>query len=151
MPEYRITVQRKVPNTNTIWEKVFAIHGEADTPEDALMRAAVAKRGHPAGKKTPANDLHAAAQRARGRAQGAPIPDPEGKIRYPDITVRLSSAVSGNAFAIIGVVRQALKRAHVVPTEISQFSKEATGGGLDKKVDGYDNVLLTCMKWVNVV
>lgn len=68
--------------------------------------------------------------------------------RYPDVTVEL---VAGNALVIIADVRGALKqhlRDEDVPIEerneiLAEFFKEATSGG-------YDELLQTCMKWVNV-
>ena len=62
--------------------------------------------------------------------------------KYPDITVQLSGR-DGNAFAIIGRVSQALRRNKIDNTTIEQFQQEATSGD-------YDNVLQTCMKWVDV-
>lgn len=63
-------------------------------------------------------------------------------VKYPQINVQLSGT-DGNAFAILGKVRRALKNGNVSSEEIEQFSKEAKSGD-------YDNLLLTCMKWVNV-
>ena len=60
--------------------------------------------------------------------------------KYPDISVQLSGQ-DGNAFAIIGSVSKALRRADVPKDEIQQFVKEATSGD-------YDNVIQTAMKWV---
>ena len=62
--------------------------------------------------------------------------------KYPNITVQLSGR-DGNAFAIIGRVSQALRRNKIDNTTIEQFQQEATSGD-------YDNVLQTCMKWVDV-
>jgi hypothetical protein len=62
--------------------------------------------------------------------------------KYPDIEVQLSGE-DGNAFAIIGRVRQALRRADVSTEEIDEFTEEATAGD-------YDHVLQTCFKWVTV-
>lgn len=62
--------------------------------------------------------------------------------KYPNVTVPLSGQ-DGNAFFIIGRVRKALTRAKVTPEEIGQFTQEAMSGD-------YDNVLATCIKWVNV-
>ena len=62
------------------------------------------------------------------------------EVKYPDITVPLSNE-DGNAFAIIGRVRKALRRAKVADTEIEAFSKEASSGD-------YDHVLQTTMRWV---
>jgi hypothetical protein len=64
------------------------------------------------------------------------------KIRYPEIEVRLSGQ-DGNAFAIIGRVTKALRRAGVTQASISEFTSEATSGD-------YDHVLQTCMRWVDV-
>ncbi len=63
-------------------------------------------------------------------------------IKYPDIKVKLVGT-NGNAFAVIGAVTSALKRAGVDRKEITEF--QATAMASD-----YDNVLLTCMNWVNV-
>ena len=62
--------------------------------------------------------------------------------KYPNITVQLSDA-DGNPFAIIGKVRQALRRAGLSAEEIRKFSDEATAGD-------YDNVLATAMRWAEV-
>lgn len=62
--------------------------------------------------------------------------------KYPEIEVELIGG-DGNAFMIIGKVRQALKRAGVPKEEVEEFSEEAMSGD-------YDNVLRTCMKWVEV-
>jgi hypothetical protein len=62
--------------------------------------------------------------------------------RYPDIEVRLSSD-DGNAFAVMGRVRQALERHGVEPAEIKSFIAEATAGD-------YNRLLTTCMRWVNI-
>lgn len=64
------------------------------------------------------------------------------KPKYP-VKVKLVGE-DGNAFAILGRVAQALRK-HKVPTkEIEEFLKEAKSGD-------YDNLLITCMKWVDVV
>lgn len=59
-----------------------------------------------------------------------------------NIEVNLSEA-DGNAFMIVGKVRQALRRAGVSDEEINKFSSEAASGD-------YDHVLQTCMQWVEV-
>ena len=64
------------------------------------------------------------------------------EIKYPNITVKLTDT-DGNAFAIIGAVRRALKRADVDPVKIAEFSEQANSGD-------YDNVIQTAMRWVNV-
>ena len=63
-------------------------------------------------------------------------------VKYPDIEVQLSGE-DGNAFAIMGAVSKALRRAGVDAEEIVNFRLEATASD-------YDNVLATCMRWVNV-
>ena len=62
--------------------------------------------------------------------------------KYPDVTVHLLGE-NGNAFAILGAVRSALRRAKVDGAEIEAFMTEATDGD-------YDHLLRTCMRWVNV-
>jgi len=63
-------------------------------------------------------------------------------IKYPEIEVQLSGS-DGNAFAVLGKVRKALRRADVPKEEIEQFTKEATGGD-------YNHLLGVCMEWVDV-
>ena len=62
--------------------------------------------------------------------------------KYPDITVQLIGE-DGNSFNIIGLVMKELRRNNVPAEEITQFCNEAMSGD-------YDNLLQTCMKWVNV-
>jgi hypothetical protein len=62
--------------------------------------------------------------------------------RYPEIKVQLSGR-DGNAYSIIGSVESALRGAKVAPETIEAFVKEALSGG-------YDRVLQTAMKWVDV-
>ena len=62
--------------------------------------------------------------------------------KYPDIDVQLTGN-DGNAYAIMGAVSQALRRAGVSKEEIDQYTKESMSGD-------YDNLLRTAMKWVNV-
>jgi hypothetical protein len=63
-------------------------------------------------------------------------------IKHPEITVQLTGE-DGNAFLVVGKVMKALRRANVPELERKQFQDEATSGN-------YDNVLQTCMRWVNV-
>ena len=70
-------------------------------------------------------------------------------VKYPEIDVQLTGG-DGNAFAIIGAVTKALRRARtadgqriVSQEEIAEFQREATSGD-------YDNVLATAMRWVDV-
>ena len=62
--------------------------------------------------------------------------------RHPEITVKLVST-DGNAFSVLGVVRRAMKQAGLPKEEIDQFTEQATSGD-------YNNLLATCMKWVDV-
>ena len=64
-------------------------------------------------------------------------------IKFPEIKVRLTGS-DGNAFAIIGTVNKALKRANVSKEDRDTFMAEAKSGD-------YDHVLQTCLKTVNVV
>jgi len=50
---------------------------------------------------------------------------------------------NGNAFAIIGRVRSALKKTGATEQDLKEFTTDATSGD-------YDHVLQTCMKWVDV-
>ena len=49
----------------------------------------------------------------------------------------------GNAFAILGSVQRALRKAGATPAEVAEFMDEATKGD-------YDHLLGTVMKWVDV-
>jgi len=62
--------------------------------------------------------------------------------KYPDVTVQLTGN-DGNAFAILGAVARALKRAKVPKEEVDAFMDEAKSGD-------YDHLLATAMRWVNV-
>ena len=59
-----------------------------------------------------------------------------------DISVKLIGE-NGNAFNIIGKVRKEMKRNGVPNDEIDLFINEAMSGD-------YNNLLRTCMKYVNV-
>lgn len=63
------------------------------------------------------------------------------EVKYPDVEVQLSGE-DGNAFAILGTVSRALKRAGHGDA-VSEFMDEATAGD-------YDELLQTCMRWVVV-
>ena len=63
-------------------------------------------------------------------------------VKYPNITVELSGN-DGNAFAVMRAVSRELKRNSVEKAEVDAFMAEAMSGD-------YDNLLQTCMKWVNV-
>lgn len=62
--------------------------------------------------------------------------------KYPNVNVRLVGE-DGNAFAILGRVQKALTKAGVSKEERKEFFDEATSGD-------YDDLLQTCMKWVDV-
>ena len=49
----------------------------------------------------------------------------------------------GNAFAILGKVKRALKEAGFTPDELAEFQKQAMSGD-------YDNLLRVCMQWADV-
>ena len=63
-------------------------------------------------------------------------------VRHPEIEVELVGQ-DGNAFAILGKVKKALRRGDATDDEIKEFMKEAMGGD-------YNSLLQTCMKWVSV-
>jgi hypothetical protein len=60
--------------------------------------------------------------------------------KYPNIRVK-DFGVDGNAFALIGQVVSALRRANVSPAEVDAFKDDAMSGD-------YDHVVQTCMRWV---
>lgn len=62
--------------------------------------------------------------------------------KYPEITVQLTGE-DGNAFFIIGKVKQALRRADISKEEQDNFLSEAMAGD-------YNHLLCTCMEWVTV-
>lgn len=62
--------------------------------------------------------------------------------RYPNVRVKLTGS-DGNAFFIIAKVRAALRAKKVSEEVLHEFSEQAMSGD-------YDNVLRTCMCWVNV-
>ena len=65
------------------------------------------------------------------------------EVRYPDIEVQLTGQ-DGNAFAIMGRVSEALRRAGVPQSEIGEYHEESMSGD-------YDHLLRTAMKWVTVL
>jgi len=50
---------------------------------------------------------------------------------------------NGNAYAILGVVSKAMRKAQLSNNQIDEFMSEAMAGD-------YDHLLQTCMKYVNV-
>lgn len=64
------------------------------------------------------------------------------EVKYPEVEVQLTGN-DGNAFAIMGAVSKALRRAGVDKVEIDEYVKESMSGD-------YENLLRTAMKWVSV-
>ena len=62
--------------------------------------------------------------------------------KFPQVSVQLTGS-DGNAFAILGRVQAALRRAKVSEQDRAAFMKEATSGD-------YNDLLATCMRWVDV-
>ena len=62
--------------------------------------------------------------------------------KYPHIKVQLTGN-DGNAFAIMGAVRKAMRKHKVPMEEMDQYFEEATSGT-------YNDLLVTTMKWVDV-
>lgn len=62
--------------------------------------------------------------------------------KYPKNKVKLTGS-DGNAFAVMGKVKNALKKAKVSKEEIDEYMKESMSGD-------YNNLLATAMDWVNV-
>jgi len=65
-----------------------------------------------------------------------------GQVKFPNVEVQLVDE-DGNAFAIISRVSRALRKGGATDAERKEFFDEATGGD-------YDNVLQTCIRWVEV-
>jgi hypothetical protein len=63
-------------------------------------------------------------------------------VKHPEVEVQLSGNDS-NAYMIIGLVVEGLRKNRVDKAEIEAFRKEAKSGD-------YDNVIETAMKWVTV-
>ena len=63
-------------------------------------------------------------------------------VQYPNITVQLTGQ-DGNAYAVLGAVSAALKKAGVNQVERAKFMEEATAGD-------YNHLLTVCMQWVDV-
>ena len=63
-------------------------------------------------------------------------------VKYPKVKVQLTGR-DGNAFAIMGAVKDGLRKAGVSKEEQDKFMEEAMSGD-------YNNLLMTCMRWVDV-
>ena len=64
------------------------------------------------------------------------------KVKFPEVEVTLVGE-DGNSFLIIGRITKALRRSGATKEEVDQFKEESMSGD-------YDNLLQTCMRWVNV-
>ena len=62
--------------------------------------------------------------------------------KYPEIEVQILGR-DGNAFAIMGAVSNALRKAGVSKDEIKEYTGESMSGD-------YENLLRTAMRWVSV-
>lgn len=62
--------------------------------------------------------------------------------RHPEVEVQLTGG-DGNAFAVLGAVRSALRQAGVPKAELDEFMAEAMSGD-------YDHLLTTATRWVSV-
>ena len=62
--------------------------------------------------------------------------------KYPEVKVQLTGE-DGNAFAILGKVILAMRRAGIKKGEIQAYREEATSGD-------YDHLLQVTMHWVEV-
>jgi hypothetical protein len=62
--------------------------------------------------------------------------------KYPEIEVSLVGK-DGNAFAIMGEVSKALRKAGVSSDEVNEYTSQSMSGD-------YDNLLRTAMRWVSV-
>ena len=63
-------------------------------------------------------------------------------VKYPEVKVKLVGN-DGNAYAIMGAVQKALKRAGVSHEEIAKYLEESMSGD-------YDNLIATACRWVKV-
>lgn len=62
-------------------------------------------------------------------------------VKYPNVTVQLTGR-DGNAFTILGLVKNALKK---------EAGQEVADAYFDEATEGdYNDLLATTMKWVNV-
>jgi hypothetical protein len=63
--------------------------------------------------------------------------------KYPNITITMDlDGPDGNAFAIMGRVQSALKKAGATKEEITQHSMDSMSGD-------YDNLIAAQSRWVN--
>lgn len=62
--------------------------------------------------------------------------------KFPNVRVQLTGK-DGNAFYILGAMTRALRKEGVAKADVDAFLNEAMSGD-------YNNLLATCMKWVEV-
>lgn len=62
--------------------------------------------------------------------------------RFPDVDVKLTGT-DGNAFAVLGLVRKALRTGGASTKELDEFMSDAMAGD-------YDELLATCARWVSI-
>lgn len=62
--------------------------------------------------------------------------------KYPEIEVSILGR-DGNAFAIMGAVSNALRKAGISSDEVKEYTSESMSGD-------YENLLRTAMKWVSI-
>ena len=65
-----------------------------------------------------------------------------GGVKFPEVSVKLTGG-DGNAFAILGAVEKAMRRANVPKAEIEAYMTEAMSGD-------YNKLLAVTMRTVNV-
>jgi len=63
-------------------------------------------------------------------------------VRYPETVVQLTGT-DGNAFAVMGAVTVALKKAYATDAEIAEYQTEALSGD-------YNNLLEVSASWVQI-
>jgi hypothetical protein len=64
-------------------------------------------------------------------------------VKYPEIVVQLTGN-DGNAFAVMGAVSKALRKAKIASDEIKEYTNQSMSGD-------YDNLLNVAMSWVTVL
>ena len=66
----------------------------------------------------------------------------EKNVKYPQVQIQLTGG-DGNAFAILGKVQRAMRRAGLTPDQVAEYQAEATAGD-------YNYLLATTMRYVEV-
>jgi hypothetical protein len=95
----------------------------------------------PSGASEPAQLPGGMLERPSLSMSPSPPDETQDAIRHPEVVVRLTGG-DGNAFAVLGAVRRALREAGHAD-EVDEFFAEATSGD-------YDTLLRTCMRWVTI-